>query len=101
MEKIQRVKQFKNTNDRNKEMKRLGLLITTQSYVDSRTGVIQKKVVYRLHPAAAIKFGHVTGEPKLEVKVLESKKGKIMPYVRFSGGALTLDEEILREWANL
>lgn len=101
VKKVQRIERYKDTGYRNVEMKRLGLIIATQKYTDSRTGVSQEKKVYRVHPAAAIHFGHVVEEPTLEVKVLESEKGKIMPYVHFSGGALNLDKEILQEWESL
>jgi len=101
LQKVRKIKEQKSEVLRDIEMKRLGLIIDTQKYVDSRTGVSQAKEVYRLHPAAAILFGYISGEPSLEAKVLESKSGKIIPYVHFSGGTLILTKDILSEWAKL
>lgn len=101
LEKAQRILEHKLRKIRIELMKREGLIIESQKYVDSRTGVAQEKTVYRLHPASAIPFGHITKEPKLVVKVLEDEKGKIIPYIHFSGGELALSKEILGEWRQL
>jgi hypothetical protein len=101
LEKVRRIQRYRQMSLRNAEMKRCGLIIATQPYTDSRTGVRQEKEVYRLHPAAAIVFGYLANDPSLEPRVLESKSGKIMPYVHFSGGTLTLSKEILSEWSQL
>jgi len=98
---VQDIRKYKDEQQMNRQMKRLGLLITTQKYTDSRTGISEEKEVLRLHPAAATLFGSVSEEPSLEPKVLESKSGKIMPYVYFSGGTLILTKAILDEWDQL
>jgi signal peptidase I len=101
LNKVRKIEETKQGSLRDAEMRRQGLIIATQKYTDSRTGVSEQKEVYRLHPAAAIPFGSLSHEPTLELKVLESKSGKIMPYVHFSGGGLTLTKEILSEWSKL
>ena len=100
-EKAQRIYSYKERRLKIKAMKREGLIITKQKYTNSRTGISQEKVVYRLHPAAAILFGRVTREPSLKTEVLEDERGKILPYVHFIGGSLTLSKEILNEWRRL
>jgi hypothetical protein len=101
LEKAQKILAYKQPERRIEAMKAEGLIITTQKYVDSRTGVAQEKGVYRLHPAAAVLFGRITVEPILKPEVLEDEKGKLLPYVHFSGGKLTLSDDILNEWKRL
>ena len=100
LEKVRKIKE-QEEKSRTSEMKKLGLIISTQKYVDSRSGVAQSKEVYRLHPAAAILFGYLVEEPRLEPKVLETKTGKMLPYVHFSGGTLKLSDEFLAELRSL
>lgn len=98
---VEQISSLQDARSKNEAMKRLGLIIAAQRYTDSRTGIGQDKLSYRLHPAASIKFGTLAEEPILEPKVIESEKGKLMPYVHFSGGRMELTTEILDEWSQL
>jgi hypothetical protein len=72
--------------------KEVGVFITEQAFLDSRSGTATKKTIYRTHYSVAHEFGIVpiNNEPQVQPAVIEEKNGKIMPYVRFIGGQLDL-----------
>jgi hypothetical protein len=74
-----------------------GVFITEQSYADSRTGTSSKKVIYRAHYGTAREFGVLDLEnpPVAKPRVMFEGNGKIMAYVHFEGGILSLGTEAL------
>jgi hypothetical protein len=99
LEKAERVKA---AGERGREvMKREGLIVRRQRYADEVTGVEVVKTVYRLHPAAAMLFGELVEPPKINVELLEDRKGRLVPFLRFSGGRLKISPRVLEEWRSL
>jgi hypothetical protein len=99
--KANRVKSVQNKEMRREVMKREGLIVESQRYVDEVTGVTTTKTVYRLHPAAAMFFGELIEPPKINVEVLEVGKGKLIPFLRFSDGKLKINPKVIEMWSSL
>ncbi|MBA2376670.1 MAG: AccI family restriction endonuclease [Actinomycetota bacterium] len=80
-----------------------GVFITEQSYADSRTGTSSKKIIYRAHYSAAREFGVLdpNNPPVAQPRVMFEGNGKIMAYVHFEGGVLTISAEALDMFTEL
>ncbi|MEM1831885.1 MAG: AccI family restriction endonuclease [Sulfolobales archaeon] len=101
IKKAERILSEPNEKKKIELMKREGLIVSKQKFVDERTSTAVSKVVYRLHPSAAKVFGILEEPPTIKVDVLEDERGKILPFLKFSGGILRINQEILNEWEKL
>jgi type II restriction enzyme len=101
VDKARKIKELRDKRKMQEAMKHEGLIIEEQEYLDGVTAVKTRKVVYRLHPAAAKLFGWLIEPPKINVELLVDEKGKIIPFLKFSNGKLKINPEILEEWNNL
>jgi len=101
IEKARKILSVEDKKERNEIMKREGLIITTQKFIDERTGVATERTVYRLHPAIAKEFGRLKRPPNIELKIIEDERGKILPFLKFSNGLLEINQEILNWWKRL
>ncbi|MEM1898947.1 MAG: hypothetical protein QXN90_00070 [Zestosphaera sp.] len=97
IKKAERILSAPNEKEKRKRMKSEGLIISKQKFTDKRTSVATIKVVYRLHPSAAKVFGILEEPPTIKVDVLEDKRDKILPFLKFSGGILRINQEILNK----
>ncbi len=58
-------------------------------------GVTQRKGIYFIYRHYAYPVGDTDEEPRLAARAMEDKNGKIMPYVVFEGGHITLRPEAI------
>jgi hypothetical protein len=99
--KANRVKSARSKEMEREVMKREGLMIEKQKYRDEITGRTTTKIVYRLHPATTMLFGELIEPPKINVEVLEDKKGRIIPFLKFSDGKLKINPRVIEMWSSL
>jgi hypothetical protein len=74
-----------------------GLILPTVQTFQAPGGATTKKAIYKFYYHYAYPLGHAGEQPQLLAAFVEDKNGHILPYVRFSGGMLTLTDEALKE----
>jgi hypothetical protein len=67
---------------------------TTQTF-QAPGGATTKKVIYKFYYHYAYPLAEAIEEPKLEAASIIDKNGHILPYVKFTGGALKMSSEAL------
>lgn len=82
--------------DRTEELIASGLIQAKTQTFQAGNGATQDKDMYFIYRHYAYTIGDSDEEPVLEAKALEDKNGKIMPYVVFQGGHITLGPEVLK-----
>lgn len=81
--------------DRAEELITTGLIEPTVQVFQAPGGATAKNVIYKFYYQHAYQLGEAQAEPKLVPEYIEDKNGHILPFVRFEGGGLTLDQEAL------
>jgi len=80
------------------ELERLietGLIEPTIQVFQAPGGATSKKAIYKVYYHYAYQLGISKTKPKLVPEYIEDKNGHILPYVKFEGGELKLDDECL------
>jgi len=80
------------------ELERLietGLIEPTIQVFQAPGGATSKKAIYKVYYHYAYQLGISKTRPKLVPEYIEDKNGHILPYVKFEGGELKLDDECL------
>jgi len=72
------------------------ILPTTQTFY-APGGPTTRKDIYKIWYTLAHPLGTMTHPPEMSAKFVKDRNGHILPYVHFSGGQMTLSEEILSE----
>lgn len=73
-----------------------GLIEPTAQTFQAPGGATSIKVIYKVYYHYAYSLGVALEEPSLTASHIEDKNGHILPYVRFSGGSLSLSNEALQ-----
>ncbi len=71
------------------------ILPTIQTF-QAPGGATTKKAIYKFYYHFAYKLGENQEEPKLVADCITDKNGHILPYVKFEGGKLIIDNEALQ-----
>ena len=74
-----------------KIQREIGIIIEHQAYSDSATGYSTTKIVYTVPHSIAVKFGEIVEEAKLSPDIIIEDNGHIIPYTRFVGGKLRIN----------
>ncbi|WP_129630538.1 AccI family restriction endonuclease [Candidatus Oscillochloris fontis] len=80
--------------DEAQKLIREGLIEPTKHVFQAPNGATSQKVIYKFYYHYAYKLGHSQEEPSLVAKSITDKNGHILPYVAFSGGMLSLDNDV-------
>ena len=72
-----------------------GLIQPTEQIFQAPGGATTTKRIYKVYYHYAYPLGHSVSEPTLQAASIVDKNGHILPYVRFSGGKLQLEDEAL------
>lgn len=78
-----------------------GLIEPTAQTFQAPGGATSKKVIYKFYYHYAYPLGEAVEEPTLLPAHIEDKNGHILPYVRFVGGSLSLNDEALKVLAEI
>jgi hypothetical protein len=78
-----------------------GLIEATRQTFQAPGGATTTKTIYKFYHHYAYPLGESSSEPTLVSASITDKNGHILPYVRFQGGELRLDESALRQLAFL
>lgn len=81
--------------DRADELIESGLIQMRIQVFQAGNGVTQSKGIYFIYRHYAYAVGDTDEEPQLVARALEDKNGKIMPFVVFEGGHITLRAEAI------
>jgi len=81
--------------DRAEELIAEGLIEPTVQTFQASGGATQKKAVYKLYHHYTYPVGHSEEDPRLVAASITDKNGHILPYVRFEGGSMALDPDVL------
>lgn len=73
-----------------------GRIEPTEQVFQAPGGATTKKTIYKFYYHYAYPVGKAREEPTLVADHITDKNGHILPYVRFSGGSLTISPEALR-----
>lgn len=74
---------------------RVGLIQPTIQTFQALGGAITKKAIYKFYYHYAYPLGSSVETPKLVPAYIEDKNGHILPYVKFEGGSLKIDQEAI------
>lgn len=72
-----------------------GLIEPTMQTFQAPGGATTKKAIFKIYYRYAYLLGEAVAEPRLMPDSIEDKNGHILPYVRFEGGKLKLNEATL------
>ncbi len=72
-----------------------GLILPTEQIFQAPGGATTKKSIYKYYYHYAYPLGVASERPQLLPAFIEDKNGHILPYVKFEGGALTIDLEAI------
>jgi len=75
---------------------REGLIEPTVQTFQAPSGPTTKKIIYKIWYQYAYPLAVALEEPRLVAEHLADKNGHILPYVRFEGGNMKLDDTVLR-----
>lgn len=74
---------------------RVGLIQPTIQAFQAPGGATTKKAIYKFYYHYAYPLGSSDETPKLVPAYIEDKNGHILPYVKFEGGSLKIDQEAI------
>jgi hypothetical protein len=72
-----------------------GVIPPTEQTFYAPGGPTTSKAIYKIWYTLTHELGTMTRPPEMSAKFIQDKNGHILPYVHFSGGEMTLSEEIL------
>jgi hypothetical protein len=72
-----------------------GLIEPTLQIFQAPGGATTKKIIYKYYYHYAYLLGVSTKKPKLIPDFIQDKNGHILPYVKFDGGSLELDQKVI------
>jgi hypothetical protein len=72
-----------------------GLILPTEQVFQAPGGATTKKAIYKYYYHYAYPLGIASERPKLIPAFIEDKNGHILPYVKFEGGSLEIDNETI------
>lgn len=72
-----------------------GFILPTEQTFQAPGGATTKKAIFKFYYHYAYLLGISTERPNLVPDFIEDKNGHILPYVKFEGGSLQLDESAL------
>lgn len=78
-----------------RELIEAGVILPTEQTFYAPSGPTTSKAIYKIWYTLAHPLGTLTRQPEMSAKFIQDKNGHILPYVHFSGGEMTLSEEIL------
>ncbi|WP_254434425.1 AccI family restriction endonuclease [Dolichospermum sp. UHCC 0352] len=78
-----------------------GLIEPTIQTFQAPGGATTKKAIYKFYYHYAYPLGISTERPTLVPNYIEDKNGHILPYVKFVGGSLQINEDALKILNNL
>jgi AccI restriction endonuclease len=81
--------------DRAEELIATGLIQVKEQVFQAPNGAVQHKDLYFIYQHYAYPVGDTDEEPTLTARALEDKNGRIMPYVVFDGGHVSMRAEAL------
>lgn len=73
-----------------------GLTEATEQRFQAPGGAFYDRSIYGIYYHYAYELGRMTAEPRLVADSIEDRNGHLLPYVRFEGGDLELEEGALR-----
>lgn len=73
-----------------------GKIEPTEQVFQAPGGATSKKVIYKVYYHYAYPLGVATEQPNLIADFIEDKNGHILPYVRFEGGKLQIDQAAMQ-----
>jgi AccI restriction endonuclease len=82
--------------DRAEELIGTGLIQPKEQVFQAPNGAVQRKELYFIYRHYTYPVGNTDEEPTLTARALEDKNGRIMPYVVFDGGHVSMREEALK-----
>jgi hypothetical protein len=74
---------------------REGAIEGSEQVFQAAGGPTTRKIIYKIYYHHAYEVGVSRDEPQLEAAFVEDKNGHILPYVKFRGGSLALNEQAL------
>jgi len=74
-----------------------GVILPTEQTFYAPGGPTTRKHIYKIWYTLAHPLGKMTQAPEMSAKFVQDRNGHILPYVHFSGGQMSLSEEILTE----
>jgi hypothetical protein len=77
------------------------LILPTHQTFQSPSGVITRKIIYKIYYHYAYRVGSTDEEPELRARFIQDSNGHILPYVHFEGGRISLHAEALGVLRNL
>jgi hypothetical protein len=78
-----------------RELIEAGVILPTEQTFYAPGGPTTSKAIYKIWYTLAHPLGTVAQQPEMSAKFIQDPNGHILPYVHFSGGEMTLSEEIL------
>jgi hypothetical protein len=78
-----------------RELIESGVIPPTEQTFYAPGGPTTSKTIYKIWYTLAHELGTLTEPPEMSAKFIQDKNGHILPYVHFSGGEMTLSEDIL------
>ncbi len=72
-----------------------GYILPTEQIFQAPGGATTKKAIYKFYYHYAYPLGISTTQPKLIPDFIQDKNGHILPYVKFEGGSLQLDNQVI------
>lgn len=73
-----------------------GLILPTEQTFQAPGGATTKKAIFKFYYHYAYPLGISTDSPTLVPDFIQDKNGHILPYVKFDGGSLQLDERAIQ-----
>ena len=87
--------------DRLEEFLSGNLIQPTQQTFQAPSGATTSKTIYKVYYHYAYLLGKTVDEPTLQAESITDKNGHILPFVRFGGGTLELQQAALNVLSNL
>ena len=73
-----------------------GLIEPTNQRFQAPGGATTEKYIYKFYYHYAYPIGEIAEEPNLVADFITDRNGHILPFVRFEGGKMTINEETIR-----
>jgi len=74
-----------------------GIILPTEQTFYAPGGPTTRKRIYKIWYTLARPLGTMVEAPEMSARFIKDKNGHILPYVHFSGGRMSLSEEILTD----
>lgn len=78
------------------ELIEAGLIEPTEQVFQAPGGATTKKTIYKIYYHYAYNLGIAASEPTLVADYIDDKNGHILPYVKFQGGVLRINQQAVQ-----